>query len=44
MSNARLHIESNEFKLPVVEATEGPDGIVMSSLRNNNWEIGRAHV
>lgn len=37
MSNARLHIESNEFKLPVVEATEGPDGIVMSSLRNNNW-------
>lgn len=37
MSNARLHIESNEFKLPVVEATEGPDGIVMSSLRNNKW-------
>lgn len=37
MSNAHLHVASEEFKLPVVEASEGPDGIVMSSLRNNNW-------
>ncbi|MEE1295629.1 MAG: citrate synthase [Bifidobacterium sp.] len=37
MSNAHLHVASNEFKLPVVEASEGPDGIVMSSMRNDNW-------
>ena len=37
MGEAHLHVEADEFKLPVVKATAGPDGIVMSSLRNNNW-------
>ena len=37
MGEAHLHVEADEFKLPVVKATAGPDGIVMSSLRNNIW-------
>lgn len=37
MNNAQLHAGSDDFKLPVVEASEGPDGIVMSQLRNNQW-------
>lgn len=37
MGVAQLHVESNQFELPVVQASAGPDGIVMSSLRNDNW-------
>lgn len=34
---ARLDVEGEEFTLPVVKATAGPDGIVVSSLRNDGW-------
>lgn len=37
MGVAQLHVESNQFELPVVKASAGPDGIVMSSLRNDKW-------
>ena len=29
MGVAQLHVESNQFELPVVQASAGPDGIVM---------------
>ena len=34
---ARLDVEGEGFNLPVVKATAGPDGIVVSSLRNDGW-------
>ncbi|MCI1649905.1 citrate synthase [Bifidobacterium tibiigranuli] len=37
MATAELDIDTNKFKLPVVKATAGPDGIVVSSLRNDGW-------
>ncbi|PLS31299.1 citrate synthase [Bifidobacterium margollesii] len=37
MSTAKLEVESTEFNLPVVKATSGPDGIVVSELRNDGW-------
>ena len=37
MSTARLEVESTDFNLPVVKATNGPDGIVVSKLRNDGW-------
>lgn len=37
MDNAQLHVDSDEFKMPVVKATEGPDGILISGLRNDRW-------
>lgn len=37
MSTARLEVESTDFNLPVVKATNGPDGIVVSELRNDGW-------
>lgn len=37
MSTAKLQVRSNDFDLPVVEATCGPDGIVVSKLRNDGW-------
>ena len=37
MAEARLDVDSEEFTLPVVKATAGPDGIVVSSLRNDGW-------
>ncbi|KAA8831065.1 MULTISPECIES: citrate synthase [Bifidobacterium] len=37
MSTAKLEVESTAFNLPVVKATCGPDGIVVSKLRNDGW-------
>lgn len=37
MATARLNIASSDFSLPVVKATSGPDGIVISSVRNDGW-------
>lgn len=37
MEMAQLSVDENEYSLPVVEATEGPDGIMVSSLRNDGW-------
>ncbi|NEG96693.1 citrate synthase [Bifidobacterium sp. SMB2] len=37
MSTARLEVESTAYDLPVVKATSGPDGIVVSRLRNDGW-------
>lgn len=37
MATAHLNVDSSEYTLPVVEATSGADGIVVSSLRNNGW-------
>ncbi|MDT7508311.1 citrate synthase [Bifidobacterium sp. H6bp22N] len=37
MSTARLSIDSEQVDLPLVRATEGPDGILVSSLRNDGW-------
>ncbi|PWG59351.1 citrate synthase [Bifidobacterium catulorum] len=37
MSTARLEVESVAYDLPVVKATSGPDGIVVSKLRNDGW-------
>ena len=37
MATANLSVESKDFTLPVVEATAGADGIVVSTLRNDGW-------
>lgn len=37
MTNARLRVEQDEFNLPVVQASSGADGIVISSMRNDGW-------
>lgn len=37
MVTARLNVDDREFDLPVVRATSGPSGIVVSSLRNDRW-------
>ena len=37
MAQARLDVDDDRFSLPVVKATAGPDGIVVSSLRNDGW-------
>lgn len=37
MGTARLDVDSEKYTLPVVKATAGPDGIVVSSLRNDGW-------
>ncbi|MBM6698753.1 citrate synthase [Bifidobacterium pullorum subsp. saeculare] len=37
MAQARLDVDDDKFTLPVVKATAGPDGIVVSSLRNDGW-------
>lgn len=37
MSTAQLEIDGTHFTLPVVKATQGPDGIVTSSIRNDGW-------
>ena len=35
MATAELHVDSNQYTLPVVKASAGPDGIVVSKLRND---------
>ena len=37
MATAKLDIYDSKFDLPLVKATEGPDGIVVSKLRNDGW-------
>ncbi|MFT8640049.1 citrate synthase [Bifidobacterium sp.] len=37
MTIANLDVDSDSFKLPVVKATCGPNGIVVSTLRNDGW-------
>ncbi|MCI1832383.1 MAG: citrate synthase [Bifidobacterium sp.] len=37
MSTAELDVDASKYTLPVVKATSGPDGIVVSSLRNDGW-------
>ena len=37
MATAKLDVDSSSFNLPVVKATAGPDGIVVSTLRNDGW-------
>ena len=37
MSTAHLVVGDAKFDLPLVESTEGPDGILVSSLRNDGW-------
>lgn len=37
MGLAQLEVNENKFKLPVVTATDGPNGIVVSDLRNDGW-------
>ena len=37
MATAQLRIDSNSFTLPLVEATAGANGIVVSDLRNDGW-------
>lgn len=37
MAEAKLEIGSESYDLPVVEATSGPKGIVVSSMRNDKW-------
>ena len=37
MATAQLDVDSNKFNLPVVKASAGPDGIVVSKLRNDGW-------
>ncbi len=37
MATAHLDVDKNNFVLPVVKATAGPDGIVVSKLRNDGW-------
>lgn len=34
---AKLSIAGHDYQLPVVHATQGPDGIVVSGLRNDGW-------
>ena len=37
MATARLNVDDNDYTLPVLEASAGPDGIVVSKLRNDGW-------
>ncbi|NMN01870.1 citrate synthase [Bifidobacterium panos] len=37
MATAQLNIDSANFTLPVVEATQGANGLVVSDLRNDGW-------
>lgn len=37
MAQARLDVDDDKYSLPVVKATAGPDGILVSSLRNDGW-------
>ena len=37
MATAELKIDSEQYDLPLVRATSGPDGIVVSNLRNDGW-------
>ncbi len=37
MATAQLNIDSASFTLPVVEATQGANGLVVSDLRNDGW-------
>ena len=37
MATAELKVDSEQYDLPLVKATSGPDGIVVSSLRNDGW-------
>ena len=37
MSTAELDVDTSKFELPVVKATAGPDGILVSQLRNEGW-------
>ena len=37
MATAELKVDSEPYYLPLVKATSGPDGIVVSSLRNAGW-------
>ena len=37
MATAQLNIDSASFRLPVVKATEGANGLVVSGLRNDGW-------
>lgn len=37
MTTAELEVDTDQYRLPVVKATAGPDGIVVSDLRNDGW-------
>jgi citrate synthase len=37
MTQAELDVDASKFNLPVVKATEGADGIVVSSLKNDGF-------
>lgn len=37
MSTAQLNVDGTHFTLPVVKASQGPDGIVVSGIRNDGW-------
>lgn len=37
MAEANLNVDGSSYVLPVVESTDGPDGIVVSGLRNDGW-------
>ncbi|OZG68670.1 citrate synthase [Bifidobacterium eulemuris] len=37
MATAQLNVDESRFTLPVVKASNGPDGIVVSGLRNDGW-------
>ena len=37
MATAQLNVDEGKYTLPVVKATAGPDGIVVSDLRNDGW-------
>lgn len=37
MATAQLNVDEGKYTLPVVKATAGPDGIVVSDLRNDSW-------
>lgn len=37
MVEAKLNVDASKFDLPVVKATEGADGIVVSSLKNDGF-------
>ena len=37
MATAQLNVDDSKYTLPLVEATAGPNGIVVSKLRNDGW-------
>lgn len=37
MTTARLSLNSKQIELPLVKSSEGPDGILISSLSKNGW-------